>query len=166
MSKHIGFRIFLVLTFTAFTLAIAGCGNRIDEVINILADNGYQVGPQTDEKLAYIGAPRATGVDVNGSHILIYQVSEITDMEEVIDAVDTILEKGTGFWPTVEETFGLLTSKGFVVERILEPYPYELRAMGEAEKRSIPYWGKSWEVEYERFSRVPFTIIYVARKPT
>jgi SAM-dependent methyltransferase len=74
-------------------------------------------------------------------------------------------QKGMTFFHTVEETFGLLTSSGFVVERILEPYPYPLHTMSEAEKRAIPYIGPAWEKLYERFKRVPFAIIYAARKP-
>ena len=37
--------------------------------------------------------------------------------------------------------------------------------MSPAEKAAIPYSSPYWEGQYERFTRVPFTIIYTARKP-
>ena len=77
---------------------------------------------------------------------------------------DGAQHQGVTFFHTVEEVFGLLTSNGFYVERILEPFPYELHRMSEAEKRLIPCAGPYWDSQYERFKRVPFTIIYVARK--
>jgi ubiquinone/menaquinone biosynthesis C-methylase UbiE len=73
-------------------------------------------------------------------------------------------QSGMTFFHTVEEMFGLLTSSGFQIENILEPFPYPLPEMSEAELRAMPYTGPFWERQYERFSRVPFTIIYVARK--
>ena len=75
------------------------------------------------------------------------------------------LRQGMTFFHTVEEVFGLLTAGGFYVERILEPFPYELHRMTDAEKMVIPCAGPYWDSQYERFKRVPFTIIYVARKP-
>ena len=69
------------------------------------------------------------------------------------------------FFRTIDEVFGLLTSCGFGVERVLEPYPYELHTMSETQKMGMPCAGPYWESQYERFKRVPFTIIYVARKP-
>lgn len=69
------------------------------------------------------------------------------------------------FFHTVEEMFGLLTSRGFRVERVLEPYPYPVDMMSDGEKQAVPYISPHWERQYQRFRRVPFTIIYVARKP-
>ena len=37
--------------------------------------------------------------------------------------------------------------------------------MSEAEKAKIPYRGTLWEADYERMSKAPFNIIYVARRP-
>ena len=68
------------------------------------------------------------------------------------------------FFHTVQEMFGLLVGSGFRVERILEPYPYPLDTMSEAERAAIPYSGSFWEKQYDRFRKVPFTIIYTARK--
>ena len=78
---------------------------------------------------------------------------------------DGALRQGMTFFHTVEEVFGLLTSSGFHVERILEPPPYELHRMTDAEKMAMPCAGPYWDSQYERFKSVPFTIIYVARKP-
>ena len=51
-----------------------------------------------------------------------------------------------------------------MVEQLLEPSPYPIAEMSESERRIIPYRGLAWERQYERMSRVPFTIIYTARK--
>ena len=69
------------------------------------------------------------------------------------------------FFHTVHEMFGLLVDSGFHVERILEPYPYPLHTMSQAERAAIPYSGNFWEKQYDRFRKVPFAIIYTARKP-
>ncbi len=63
-----------------------------------------------------------------------------------------------------EEMFGLLVASGFRVERIVEPFPHhpEDIARGDA---VAPYTSSFWEGQYERLSRVPFSIVYVARKP-
>ena len=74
-------------------------------------------------------------------------------------------QRGLTFFRTVEEMFSALTGVGFSVERILEPAPYPIHRMSDAEKADIPYRGASWEADYERMSKVPFNIIYVARKP-
>ena len=65
---------------------------------------------------------------------------------------------------TVHEMFGLLVGAGFRVERILEPYPYPLHTMSPAERADIPYSGNFWEEQYDRFRKVPFAIVYSARK--
>ena len=68
------------------------------------------------------------------------------------------------FFHTVQDIIQLLVTNGFRIERVLEPYPYPLHAMSDAERRAIPYSGQFWEGQYERLRRVPFAIIYVARK--
>ena len=68
------------------------------------------------------------------------------------------------YFHTVQEVFETLAGCGLSVERLLEPYPYPLDLMGAAHKRAIPYSSSYWERQYQRFRRVPFTIIYVARK--
>lgn len=73
-------------------------------------------------------------------------------------------QRGLTFFHTFEEMFSLLTSAGFSVDRIVEPYPYLIEDMSDEEKKAIPYGGPFWEGQYERFSRVPFSIVFRARK--
>ena len=80
------------------------------------------------------------------------------------DLVGVDDQKGLTFFHTIEEMFSTLTAVGFAVERILEPFPHPVDQMNETEMATIPYKGKSWERDYERMSRVPFNIVYVARK--
>ena len=74
-------------------------------------------------------------------------------------------QRGLTFFRTVEEMFSTLTGIGFSVECLLEPVPYPLHRMTDAEKAQIPYRGAVWEADYERMSKVPFNIIYKVRKP-
>ncbi|MYD52493.1 MAG: class I SAM-dependent methyltransferase [Dehalococcoidia bacterium] len=81
------------------------------------------------------------------------------------DVGETDGQRGLTFFRTIEEMFSSLTGAGFSVERILEPPPHPIHRMSDAEKTKIPYRGAIWESDYERMSKVPFNIIYVARKP-
>ena len=81
------------------------------------------------------------------------------------DVGETDGQRGLTFFRTVEEMFSTLTTAGFSVERVLEPVPYPIHRMSDADKSQIPYRGPVWEADYERMSKVPFNIIYVARKP-
>ena len=81
------------------------------------------------------------------------------------DVGETDGQRGLTLFRTVEEMFSVLTGAGFTVERILEPVPFPIHRMTDAEKANIPYRGTIWESDYERMSKVPFNIIYVARKP-
>ena len=81
------------------------------------------------------------------------------------DVGETDGQRGLTFFRTVEEMFSTFSGVGFSVERILEPIPYPIHRMTDAEKNEIPYRGTIWESDYERMSKVPFNIIYVARKP-
>ena len=65
------------------------------------------------------------------------------------------------FFHTVEEMFQLLTGAGFSVERLLEPSPYPEDRHRE---ENPPYAGPYWEGSQERFRRVPFAVVYAARK--
>ena len=80
------------------------------------------------------------------------------------DVGETDGQRGLTFFRTVEEMFSTLTGVGFTVERILEPVPYPIHRMSDAEEAKIPYRGTMWERDYERMSKVPFNIIYVARR--
>ena len=70
-------------------------------------------------------------------------------------------QKGLTFFRTVSEMFALLTSAGFQVEQVSEPMPYDA---ADARRREAPYGGAYWESQRERLSRVPFAIVYKARK--
>ena len=59
---------------------------------------------------------------------------------------------------TFQELHGLLTDSGFVVERVVEPYPAP-------PGRGVPYSGEYWADHAERLARVPFAIVFKARKP-
>ncbi len=59
---------------------------------------------------------------------------------------------------TFQELHGLLTDSGFVVERVVEPYPAP-------PGRGAPYSGEYWADHAERLARVPFAIVFKARKP-
>ena len=74
------------------------------------------------------------------------------------------VDKAVTIFHTIQEMFDLLISNGFRVERIVEPYPYPVQSMSEAEKRAMPYSGPFWENQQERLSHVPFSIVYKARK--
>ena len=81
------------------------------------------------------------------------------------DVGETEGQRGLTFFRTIEEMFSTLTGAGFSVEHILEPVPYPLHRMSDAEKAKIPYRGAIWESDYERMSKTPFNIIYVVRRP-
>ncbi len=81
------------------------------------------------------------------------------------DVGESDAQRGLTFFRTVEEMFSTLTGAGFCVERILEPVSYPIHRMSDTEKARIPYHGMIWESDYERMSKAPFNIIYVARKP-
>jgi ubiquinone/menaquinone biosynthesis C-methylase UbiE len=71
-----------------------------------------------------------------------------------------------GHHRTLQDYFNQLVAAGFIVERILEPEPYPLKKMTEDEKQKIPYYWKGAEKEYDVWRRIPYTIIFKARKPT
>lgn len=68
------------------------------------------------------------------------------------------------YFHTIEDMFTSLTSSGFQVDSIVEPYPMNIHAMTDDEKRKIPYGGKYWEGQYERLRKVPFSIVYRATR--
>jgi hypothetical protein len=55
-------------------------------------------------------------------------------------------------------------ASGFIVERILEPEPYPLKKMTKEEKQKIPYYWEGAEKEYDVWRRIPYTIIFKARR--
>ena len=70
-----------------------------------------------------------------------------------------------GYHRTIQDWFNLLVTTGFVVERILEPEPYPLGSMTEAEKDKIPYLHDDYVRDYDLWKRIPHTILFKAAKP-
>jgi SAM-dependent methyltransferase len=65
---------------------------------------------------------------------------------------------------TVQDFFDLLTHAGFTVERIVEPEPYRLDRMTAAQRARLPYSDPGYVKDYDLWRKVPFTIIFRARK--
>ena len=76
-----------------------------------------------------------------------------------------IAAKFYGYHRTLQDYFNSLTSAGFIVERTFEPEPYPLNKMTVEEKQGIPYYWKGAENEYEIRKRVPFILLFKARRP-
>ena len=69
-----------------------------------------------------------------------------------------------GYHRTLQDHFNSLVSVGFTVERILEPEPYRLNEMTEAEKQKIPYFEEGYLKDFEVWRRIPFTLLFKTRK--
>jgi len=70
-------------------------------------------------------------------------------------------QNGLTFFRTVSEMFVLLTGAGFRVEQVIEPMPYDC---ADSRREQAPYGGAYWESQRQRLDRVPFAIVYKARK--
>lgn len=66
---------------------------------------------------------------------------------------------------TLQDYFDLLVNTGFVVERILEPEPYDVDRLTEQKRRAVPYISEYYSKYYDIWSKVPYTIIFKAKKP-
>ena len=71
-------------------------------------------------------------------------------------------QKGLTFFRSFQEMFGMLVEAGFQVEQVIEPAPY---AADDPRREQAPYGGAYWESQRERLSRIPFAIVFKARKP-
>jgi SAM-dependent methyltransferase len=71
---------------------------------------------------------------------------------------------GMTFFRTFSEMFDLLTNSGFSIERVLEPFPHYLTDEMDDGGSGSPYVGSYWESSRERLSKMPFAIVYLARK--
>lgn len=69
-----------------------------------------------------------------------------------------------GYGRTFQDYFNPLVTSGFVVEKILEPKPFPLNKMTEAEMKKIPYFEKGYLKDYDIWRRIPFTLLFKARK--
>ncbi len=79
--------------------------------------------------------------------------------------IDGKAAKFYGYHRTLQDHFNSLVSVGFIVERILEPEPYRLDRITEAEKQKIPYFEEGYVKDYEIWRRTPFTLLFKTRKP-
>lgn len=70
-----------------------------------------------------------------------------------------------GYGRTFQDYFNPLVTSGFVVEKILEPKPYPLNKMTEVEMKKIPYFEEGYLKDYEIWRRIPYTLLFKARKP-
>ena len=77
---------------------------------------------------------------------------------------DTVTAKFYGYHRKLEDYFNPLISAGFTVDKILEPEPYPLPRLTNEEKQKIPYYWDGSEKEYDVWRRVPFTLIFKAKK--
>ena len=73
-------------------------------------------------------------------------------------------QKGLTFFRGFQEVFSMLVNVGFQVEQALEPAPYDALTATKIETLEAPYGGAYWESQRERLSKVPFAIVYKARK--
>lgn len=70
------------------------------------------------------------------------------------------------FFRTFGEMFELLTNAGFAIDRVLEPFPYYLTGHSDRGISKAPYAGPYWDSSRQRLLKVPFAIVYMARKTT
>jgi len=75
------------------------------------------------------------------------------------------IAKFYGYHRTLQDYFNSLVSPGFIVEKILEPEPYPLNKMTEAEREKIPYFEEGYLKDYDVWRRILNTLIFKARKP-
>jgi ubiquinone/menaquinone biosynthesis C-methylase UbiE len=66
---------------------------------------------------------------------------------------------------TIQDYFNPLVETGFIVERILEPEPLRIDRMSETEKTQMPYVAEDYLKNYDMWKRIPYTILFKARKP-
>lgn len=126
------------------------------ECHRVLSDNGLLIVGTTHPLSAFEWDEEGSFLAVNDYFKPPYEVWEELKGKRA--------RRGLTFFRTVEETFATLVSAGYQVEGIWEPFPYDIDDMTDEEKRAIPYGGPFWESQYERLSKVPFSIIYKARK--
>ena len=113
----------ILLAFGVATLLVAACGEETSEVIGILKSNGFNVGPESDERLVYIGAPQDTSVKVNGRQVLIYRFPDRDDLREGVIAIEDIIKAGTGLWGYDPENPRRGLPRAWSVHRLLRRPP-------------------------------------------
>ncbi len=79
--------------------------------------------------------------------------------------IDGKVAKFHGYHRTVQDYFNLIVAAGFVVKKILEPEPYPLAKMAVSKRGRIPYIHEQYVKEYHIWRRIPFIILFKAKKP-
>jgi ubiquinone/menaquinone biosynthesis C-methylase UbiE len=78
------------------------------------------------------------------------------------------VEEGTAHFRmgqiTFQDYFDLLAETGFFADRVLEPEPYPIDKMSEAELAEIPYFEAEYLKDFDLWRKVPYTVIFKARK--
>jgi len=69
-----------------------------------------------------------------------------------------------GYHRTIQDYFNLIVTTGFVVEKMLEPELYPLDKMSEADRKRIPYFHEDFAKDYDIWRRIPYIILFKARK--
>ena len=69
-------------------------------------------------------------------------------------------DKGITFFRTIEELFESMSRLGFRIDKLIEPV-----AMSREEISKSPYRGPYWEEQWERFSSIPFAVLFRGLKP-
>ena len=87
-----------LVLLSLLVLTLAACGEETSEVVAALKNNGFDVGPESDERLVYIGAPQDTSVKVNGRDVLVYRFADRGDLRKGIEAINEIAKAGTALW--------------------------------------------------------------------
>ena len=98
MKKRFVTIVVMLLTFATVALSAAACGEETSKVIGVLKKHGFDVGPESNERLVFIGAPQDTSVKVNGRDVLIYRFPDRLLLREGIIAIEDIIRAGTGLW--------------------------------------------------------------------
>jgi len=78
---------------------------------------------------------------------------------------DKCSAKFYGYHRTFQDYFNSIVSAGFIVMKVLEPEPFPLDKMTEEEKREVPYYWEGSEKEYDIWRRIPYTLLFKAKKP-
>ena len=77
---------------------------------------------------------------------------------------EKVCTKFYGYHRTFQDYFNSIVAAGFMVMKILEPEPFPLDKMTKEEKKKIPYYWEGSEKEYDIWRRIPYTLLFKAKK--
>jgi ubiquinone/menaquinone biosynthesis C-methylase UbiE len=78
---------------------------------------------------------------------------------------DKRLARFRGDHRTFQDYFDFLLGARFVVEKVLEPEPYRIDRMSVSEREKLPYLHEYYVKHYDLLKRIPYTLIFKARRP-